>query len=568
MQKCIIVEYLDIFNDEPSDISQYLQNISHETLIKCSLLFIARKNETVRTYLRSYFNKDNNNYINSIWDRWARNNIDNTDDYFITNTESSLRLYEYIIAHIDKSATTTISEQEVEINILKAYLLFNTSENATDAIAEESTRHLTNKDKTYGLLLARMFKYFDIVNYNENKELFVQTTKAIYLYKFLSENKDTQVVYSKYLEQYHCADWKDLMRHITTFAYIVFGKRDQRSYMQLDVAPSDNEFIKKCNIIDNLTVNPENCEDIDFRKTRSQPLYKITQGNYYVTYIYFLLEMIYKGVYFKLNDINSTLSDESKIKYFRAYYCDIFSEGVLLYGVLKDVYGNKYIQKSGNYIKSTYKIDAEPDYYIRNGNKIFLFESKDILIPSEAKTSGDYSQILSELQKRLHYEKKKGKITPKAILQLLNNAKKIISNTAEWDSNYKSHNVRIYPIIILHDNIYNCPGIQYLVSKWYSEELAQIKETYDTTRLCPITIINIDTFIVFKEQLKCNSLENLIEEYHRYTTTDFNLEGMTEDDILTEYSKRMISFEYYLMHKFKPDYNKLIKEIVMEYIDE
>lgn len=44
-------------------------------------------------------------------------------------------------------------------------------------------------------------------------------------------------------------------------------------------------------------------------------------------------------------------------------------------------------KKSGEEIKNTYNIDAEPDYYIRNGNKIYLFESKDILIPSEVKIS-------------------------------------------------------------------------------------------------------------------------------------------------------------------------------------
>ena len=107
-----------------------------------------------------------------------------------------------------------------------------------------------------------------------------------------------------------------------------------------------------------------------------------------------------------------------------------------MYNVLFDVYAKKYIQKSGEEIKNTYNIDAEPDYYIRNGNKIYLFESKDILIPSEVKISNDYTKITAELKKRLYYEEKgDGSISKKAILQLLYNIKKLLKKNAEWDSN-------------------------------------------------------------------------------------------------------------------------------------
>lgn len=92
----------------------------------------------------------------------------------------------------------------------------------------------------------------------------------------------------------------------------------------------------------------------------------------------------------------------------------------------------------GDYIKNEFGIIAEPDYYIRNGNKIFLFESKDILIPSETKVSNDYENISSELKKRLYYEEKRnGGIDNKAVLQLLNNTQKILRKTAEWDQGYK-----------------------------------------------------------------------------------------------------------------------------------
>ena len=90
---------------------------------------------------------------------------------------------------------------------------------------------------------------------------------------------------------------------------------------------------------------------MDFRILRSHPIYKESRGNYYFVYGYFLLELIYKGVYFKLNELNAKLPKNQQIKGFRSFYCDYFSEQTLLYNVLKDVYGKKYIQMPGDYIK-------------------------------------------------------------------------------------------------------------------------------------------------------------------------------------------------------------------------
>lgn len=70
------------------------------------------------------------------------------------------------------------------------------------------------------------------------------------------------------------------------------------------------------------------------------------------------------------------------------------------------MYMAKIYSNARRLYKNEFGIIAEPDYYIRNGNKIFLFESKDILIPSETKVSNDYENISSELKKRLYYEEK------------------------------------------------------------------------------------------------------------------------------------------------------------------
>ena len=504
-------------------------------------------------------------YINEIWRKLCQEKSD-IDRYIITNIESTLRLYEFVFDNIT-CTETTLSDAEIEINILKVYLLFNEQKNRGDYLACESTKDI-KQNRAKALLLTQMFQYFDITNYNYKQELLVQTEKAIYLYNYLAEK--LPVLYNKYVEYYDCKNWQELMSHITAFAYIYYGRKDKDSYVNLKIDPNDGSYEWKCTFIERLTAQNE-IEDIDFRILRSHPFFKIEAGEYCVVYGYFLLELIYKGVYFKLNELNNQLSKEDKIKGFRAFYCDHFSERTLLYNVLFDVYAKKYIQKSGEEIKNTCKIDAEPDYYIRNGNKIYLFESKDILIPSDAKISNDYIKITAELKKRLYYEEKgDGSISKKAILQLLHNIKKLLKKNAEWDSCYKENRIKIYPIIILHDNIYNCPGINDLVNQWFIGELEKIKDEYDISRIEKITIINIDVFIAYRDFLKSpeGALDKLITSYHSYISNDILKKAISEEDAIKKYKDRIKSFEYYLSTLYIPDYKKLLMIAGKKYLVE
>lgn len=564
MRQYIRLEYRDCFSDEPQEIPNYLQKISRGDLLRLCSLFLARTHETVKSYLSSYFTEKNNVYINKLWIR-LKSDKTNIDSYIITNIESSLRLYEYVFDNIHTSETT-LTDPEVEMNIFRVYLLFNSRVNESDTTASKSTE-LIQENRAKAILLAQMFQYFDITNFNYKQELYVQTVKAIYLYDFLSTN--VKPLYEAYLEYYDCSDWQKLLSSVSSLAYFYLGREDKNSYVNLLVDSHKEGYKWKCDFIEKLT-SQEEIEDIDFRILRSHPIFKISEGEYCIIYGYFLLELIYKGVYFKLNELNKKLPMENQIKGFRSFYCDYFSERTLLYNVLQNVYGKKYIQKSGEDIKTKFNVSAEPDYYIRNGNKIFLFESKDIFISSEAKISNDYNVIYRELHKRLYYEDKGGKISNKAILQLLLNIKKILHMEAEWDNCYKKKSIKIYPIVVLHDNIYNCPGINELLNQWFKEELDKIKDEYNVTCIEKVTIINIDVFILYRDFLQKpeNTLDKLISSYHKYLSQDIGKSAKTEEELLNKYKDRIKSFEYYLSTKYNPDYRKLLTQIAKTYIKE
>src|SRR5690606_24304317 len=139
------------------------------------------------------------------------------------------------------------------------------------------------------------------------------------------------------------------------------------------------------------------------------------------------LELIGNGLYFKFKAINDTLPKEKKVKDLYGLKTYEFSEKYILHSVLKEYFGKRYFQRNGDELDAEY--DGAPDYYVRNGKKIFLFESKDILINAQVKQSSDFKAIDNELALKL-YQNEKGK--PKAVLQIINNTRKILSKTLDF----------------------------------------------------------------------------------------------------------------------------------------
>ncbi len=189
----------------------------------------------------------------------------------------------------------------------------------------------------------------------------------------------------------------------------------------------------------------------------------------------FVLELVHKGLFFKLSEINRSLSKEEKVKGdFRGFYCNEFSEKYLFYKIVNTIFNNRYIEYSGSQIK-VFNIEAEPDYYIRNGNKIFLFESKDILINKSIKPTYNFSKYEPEFKKKLYFEENKGKIENKAVLQLTINIERILKMELPIDTRYKHRSIFIYPIIVLHYHQFDIAGLNVIVNSWFAYELNLLK---------------------------------------------------------------------------------------------
>ncbi|MBL0202373.1 MAG: hypothetical protein IPP81_20110 [Chitinophagaceae bacterium] len=406
----ILVEFEAVFDEPPKSLKEYLTGISRSTLLNVAAFFLGFSNHSSKygkyeDFLSMFFCKENQLIANQIFRKLQILEQRNQAKLLITNPITILELFEFVFENLDEQETQ--SSPEIEVNVFKSLLLINQHLVLAQSPSGTSTKDVPEYLRVAALSLSQSYPYTDLVNYDASEVLAAQMVKSIFLFEFLAENKKTASLLSQLLEYFECPDWKYFLKSLLPLSIAVLNSKREA---HIDIAINKNEdFEKGCIFLEKLMVtDSEVLKDFDYIKLRSKPFYKIKNGVYRIINGLFVIELLYKGIYFKLFEINNNQQENDKIKNIRSFYCDEFSEKYLFYKLLNSIYQNKYIEFSGEDLKK-FKIDGEPDYYIRNGNNLFLFESKDILINASIKSSYDFKQYEPEFEKKLYFEIKDGK---------------------------------------------------------------------------------------------------------------------------------------------------------------
>lgn len=87
-------------------------------------------------------------------------------------------------------------------------------------------------------------------------------------------------------------------------------------------------------------------------------------------------------------------------------------------------------------------------------------------------------------------------------------------------------------------------GFNKLINQWFKEELEKIKKV-DKKNIRPITVIDIDTLILYQDYFKDGKLKlhKLIDEYHSYT--DLSIKVTTKEAVID----KLLSFPSYVSMK-------------------
>ncbi|GAB4035265.1 hypothetical protein [Spirosoma gilvum] len=195
---------------------------------------------------------------------------------------------------------------------------------------------------------------------------------------------------------------------------------------------------------------------------------------------------------------------------------------------------------SGDKIAETFA--GGPDYYIRNGNKIFLFENKDIFIDGILKGSTVFSQYKDFIDEKL--------VLKEGIGQLLNNIEFTLKKQYTFDKSYSISSCKIYPIIVTHRSEYDASGLNKYLKGKFRERLKKLQDQgLKTDRVRDLTVINIDTLLLNKYKLQDKSLllENLIDEYH-FSVNTRPMNAQTRESFNARIDDMYLSFHDYLMN--------------------
>ncbi|UBM61348.1 hypothetical protein LA303_07910 [Candidatus Sulfidibacterium hydrothermale] len=392
---------------------------------------------------------------------------------------------------------------------------------------------------------------FDITNYNIGQIFISQILRAIYLFEFLEERKELKPFLQEFYNRFNVDGYKEYLGKILPISGSIISIKKQGNINL--VVNKDEKFDANIDFLNKLSVehisDEEEFQD-DFLYLRANPLLRIDGSTFQIIFPLFAIEKNFNGLYFLLKEINDNLPEEKQIKLRQLITYD-FSEKYVLYKLLENIYRKKYFKLKGVDIN----ISGAPDYYMRNENTVFIFESKDILINAKIKTSYDFNKYEKALKEKLYIYNDGKKEHPKAVKQLSNFIEKLLTNSFIEDKRSEPNSIKIYPIIVLHNRQLDIIGLNNLINIWFAKELEKLKgKSLSIKNVRNITIINIDTLIIFQEQLKFGEikLEKILDEYQKWINKS-ELEDQkfkNQEEYFSAIGNSLVSFNMFIFNKY------------------
>lgn len=485
--------YLDEALPKPQEL---IKGVDQVFLLKLGATMAAKakgnyQNE-IEEGIKTFFGPTNNDYVNSSF----KNTITLKRAFF--NEIVALQFMELVLKE-DLPDEITISDQELERRLFKAFLVLNSAWAKKQEVGFKTTEDFKKLEDYHRVIFCSLYPDHDKSNYNLGNEWTVQIIKAHYFFNFLTSLPECQELLVDFYKYFGVSEWKEyIKKYLALVTELAVKKNHEKDVVCISELRQDYDQV--ISIVDKMAIPVEvELDEWDFLTLRSKPYFKLGKGEYLILFDLFTVDKIFKGLYFFLNELNKQL-ESNKCKSFRNLFTYEFSEQTLLYNALAPLYNNA-IKFSG---KDLALIDGSPDYYIRSGKSILLFESKNVLVRKDKKMSYDYNIYDEELYKKFYEEfDKKGKQSNKAILQLIENIKRVLHKKNEFDNTYRYKEVKIYPILITHDIQYDTPGLEKWLNDWFQEEVDEMRDSgFFVGRIQPLVIINIDTLLLYAYPLE------------------------------------------------------------------
>lgn len=354
--------------------------------------------------------------------------------------------------------------------------------------------------------------------FKRHKDFRAALYKATQLFRFCEKNGDYWAIVSQFLADHGVNDWREYLMNLLELYFKSIGIKEQQLSSQM--TPFEEQYA-----IDLSQMT--NDETLNIMWLRDHFLVKRADGTILVINNNLIIDKMYQGLKFDLfktaKNHHLTIDGEEikSVDKLNEKLGQDFSEEYLLYDLMEKIYsGHEVIKYKGKELQG--KIDAEPDYYMRQGKQLLLIEHKDVLISEIKKQETDVSKMIDALADKICREKddKKGR---KGGPQLLHTIDGIFKrdNMQHLDSDAKKADM-VYPVVTVLDSAFSSLGVALATARKFCEQA----QGYDTineklTHVAPITIIDIDTLFILSKRLHDGELDlfSLIGEYQRVLCT-------------------------------------------------
>ncbi len=505
----LVINYVHVYGHEKEITAESLSILKKHTWAKvlARLNYLARREKDygIIDVLKDWFSAENNAHANELLHKiinaYKEDNV-HPKQLLTINIWTNLRLLDEVL-NVEIDPEKQLDNDASERELFDLYLAINGEFGAkTNGIFESvsEVEYPNVVDKLARVHLTNLLPYHDLNHFKATELLVAATIKAYYLFRFLEQ--EHQELIDLFVKAYSVDNWKDYLKGIIPIYKPHQGDGSGLNYLQIAEAKNPERaraFLDHISLVDEKNYAVKT----DFLHARSNPLFKTDEDTYLILDDVLLVNRIFNSIFFEL----LRLAEKNKNKHpayrnFFSFYTYEFIEKSLAYNLLREVFGRtKYYQISGDEIVNKYKIDTEPDYYVRNGNKVFLFEVKGSIITGPIKQSFHYPAIETELKQKFLYHAEDNQ--NKAVAQLAERIKILFEGKAVYDEHYNARNIRVFPIILVSELALTTPGINVVFQQWFEAEIEKEKILKDNRhRIQPIVIMDFDTLILNSQQFQ------------------------------------------------------------------
>ena len=158
-----------------------------------------------------------------------------------------------------------------------------------------------------------------------------------------------------------------------------------------NVEETKSQFLNHL-IIDITNIKSMDNFDLDYLAIKKFPILKHKNDGYIFLNRNFLKNKIYNAFILDLYYSTDMDSIFKGFHNFKQHIGEVVSEKRIFIPIISSIYSSKHY-----HIHFGDENNGEPDCYVRFGNKIFLFEFKDYLMPSRVVQSYDFNIVKKEI---------------------------------------------------------------------------------------------------------------------------------------------------------------------------